>query len=338
MNTKVHETSESGVRQANQGASQGAQDTSPASRGAPPVAERPRINDIVLLALCLIGTFSCYGVVTTILWRVLPAKAAAVAEQHDLSPVDLVSYARGQRLYATSCANCHGPYARGMPKLGKDLLRSKLVRRSTDAELVAFIKAGRAPADPLNTSGVPMPPKGGNANFTDKDVAEIVAFVRGLEEPLRVPEGEVSVESIADLMAPTPAPAAEPVTQTPPTVAAPVAVAIEQSASATGAVALASDPEAITRGKKVYNSCMACHGKDATGVKGLGKDLTRSPFVKSKTDDQLLAFIKAGRSPTDPDNTTKVGMPSKGGNPALNDKQLRDVVAYLRSLQASAQN
>ena len=39
--------------------------------------------------------------------------------------------------------------------------------------------------------------------------------------------------------------------------------------------------------------------------------------------------------PTDPDTRLKLTMPPKGGNPALNDKQLADVVSYLRSLQAT---
>lgn len=81
---------------------------------------------------------------------------------------------------------------------------------------------------------------------------------------------------------------------------------------------------------------MACHGKDARGVKNLGKDLVTSPFVSGQTDDSLLDFIKKGRMPTDPGNTTKVAMPPKGGNPALKDDQIRDIIAYLRSLRQSA--
>ena len=39
------------------------------------------------------------------------------------------------------------------------------------------------------------------------------------------------------------------------------------------------------------------------------------------------------RGPADPLNTTGVGMPSKGGNPALTDEDLYDIVAYIRTLQ-----
>ena len=34
---------------------------------------------------------------------------------------------------------------------------------------------------------------------------------------------------------------------------------------------------------------------------------------------------------------TKIGMPPKGGNPALKDEQIGEIVAYLRSLRQSAQ-
>lgn len=89
-------------------------------------------------------------------------------------------------------------------------------------------------------------------------------------------------------------------------------------------------------GESVYMStCIACHGPDAKGVTGLGKSLypADSEFVRSETDDELVKFILAGRTPDDPLNTTGVGMPAKGGNPAITEQQLHDVVAYIRSLK-----
>ena len=47
---------------------------------------------------------------------------------------------------------------------------------------------------------------------------------------------------------------------------------------------------------------------------------------------KLVAFVKQGRSTDDPANTTGVAMPPKGGNPALQEAQIRGIVAYLRSL------
>jgi disulfide bond formation protein DsbB len=101
---------------------------------------------------------------------------------------------------------------------------------------------------------------------------------------------------------------------------------------AASAVALtAGNP---TTGKTFFEqTCSACHGMDAHGVKGLGKNLTTSTFAKGLTDQQLVDFIKKGRDPSDPLNTTHVAMPPKGGNPAVTDQDLMNVVSYLRTLQ-----
>ena len=85
----------------------------------------------------------------------------------------------GKELFV-ACAACHGPEGKGMPNLGKDFTTSTFVAEKTDAELVEFLKVGRGTDDPLNTTGVMMPPKGGNPALTDQDLLDIVAFVRTL--------------------------------------------------------------------------------------------------------------------------------------------------------------
>jgi mono/diheme cytochrome c family protein len=84
---------------------------------------------------------------------------------------------------------------------------------------------------------------------------------------------------------------------------------------------------------KYTGTCVSCHGPDAKGMTGLGKDLTTSEFLKGKTNAEMVAFLQSGRPASDPLNTTGVDMPPKGGNPALNDQDLADIIAYLRSLQ-----
>jgi disulfide bond formation protein DsbB len=80
-------------------------------------------------------------------------------------------------------------------------------------------------------------------------------------------------------------------------------------------------------------TCAACHGPEGKGVTGLGKDMTASEFIAGKSDDELVEFIKVGRPPDDPLNTTGVAMLPKGGNPALTDEDLYDIVAFIRTLQ-----
>lgn len=234
--------------------------------------------------------------------------------------LDGSAYLRGRQLFSGTCALCHGPAGHGVQGLGKDVTRSEFVASLTDGGLVAFIRRGRDANDPYNTTKVPMPPSGGNPQFTDQDLASIVVFLRGLQDPRRVP---------ADALA-APVVAAAPQPVAPPTA--------DEKAAALAAAG--GDPELaefIASGSKLFaNSCASCHGKDGRGMPKLGKNLVESDFCRSRDDDALLAFLKRGRDPSDPLNTTKVAMPPKGGNPALTDDDLLDVIAYLRSLQGGA--
>lgn len=90
--------------------------------------------------------------------------------------------AAGQELFAATCAACHGPGGEGVPNLGKDMTASEFIAEKTDDELVEFIKTGRPPDDPLNTTGVAMLPKGGNPALSDEDLYDIVAFIRTLQQ------------------------------------------------------------------------------------------------------------------------------------------------------------
>jgi disulfide bond formation protein DsbB len=89
----------------------------------------------------------------------------------------------GQRLFTKNCSACHGPAGEGVQGLGKALTTSEFVAGKTDEELVAFIKVGRDPKDPLNTTGIRMYPKGGNPDLTDADLFDIVAHIRNINSP-----------------------------------------------------------------------------------------------------------------------------------------------------------
>jgi len=89
--------------------------------------------------------------------------------------------AAGQKVFLTTCATCHGKDAKGLPKLGKNLHSNEFVQSKSDDELVAFVQHGRPVDDPLNTTHVAMPPKGGNPALTDDDIKHVVAFVRTLQ-------------------------------------------------------------------------------------------------------------------------------------------------------------
>jgi len=86
----------------------------------------------------------------------------------------------GEALYEANCAACHGEGGIGIEGVGKPLVKSEFVADLSDAELVDFLIVGRDTADPLNTTGILKPPRGGNPSLTDEDLAVIVEYVRSL--------------------------------------------------------------------------------------------------------------------------------------------------------------
>ncbi|MCB9156091.1 MAG: cytochrome c [Caldilineaceae bacterium] len=116
-----------------------------------------------------------------------PTAAAASDSGQDTQPdaadAPVGDVAAGENVYKTTCFACHGPDAKGIPGLGKSLhtTDSEFVRSKTDAELVAYINTGRSVDDPLNTTGVAMPPKGGNPSLTEQDMYDAVAYLRTLK-------------------------------------------------------------------------------------------------------------------------------------------------------------
>ena len=101
-----------------------------------------------------------------------------------------------------------------------------------------------------------------------------------------------------------------------------------------GAPPKPGDPQ---HGRELFGmTCIACHGPSGAGIPHLGANLRESKFVAGKTDAQLVEFLKKGRQPGEPGSVLGLMMPPKGGNPALDDASLRDIVAFIRSLQADA--
>jgi hypothetical protein len=59
------------------------------------------------------------------------------------------------------------------------------------------------PFDPLNTTGIQMPPKGGNPLLEDQDLRDIVALIRTFEAPQR-PSAEQAVTAVEKQESPIP--------------------------------------------------------------------------------------------------------------------------------------
>lgn len=88
----------------------------------------------------------------------------------------------GQQHYEETCAGCHGFQGEGVPSLGLPLITSPLVLYASDADLLAFLRVGRASDHPDNVTGISMPPSGGRPDWSDADFADIIAYVRMLRD------------------------------------------------------------------------------------------------------------------------------------------------------------
>lgn len=95
--------------------------------------------------------------------------ASALPAQHEYTPGDVQD---GQRLFGTSCAQCHGPEGDAVP--GVDLGHGKFKRASSDGDLIQIIQKG--------IPGTAMPP----GNFNDFQAGMIVAYLRSMAASIAV--------------------------------------------------------------------------------------------------------------------------------------------------------
>jgi mono/diheme cytochrome c family protein len=212
--------------------------------------------------------------------------------------VEPVDLAVGETFFKQTCAVCHGQDGQGILKLGKPLRNSEYVQSHTDAELFDLISQGRAATDPENTTGAIMPARANNPLLNDERLQYVVLYLKTMQDP------DAPFVVLDDWIVERPA----------------------EDEMQIGGV-----------GHDTFiAACSACHGPSGQGMDGLGKPLRDSPFVNSKTDEELMLFIKSGRPIWDAENTTGVDMPPKGGNPALKDEEILTIIKYLRVLHEAS--
>ncbi|TWT44573.1 Cytochrome c [Phycisphaerae bacterium RAS1] len=110
-----------------------------------------------------------------------PVYVPTVAVAENAPAARSIDAINGRRLFLGTCAGCHGPDANGMPGQGKSLIESEYVKSKSDVEMLKFVQVGRQPWDPLNTTRVQMPPRGGNPTLVDADLNDVVAYLRTLQ-------------------------------------------------------------------------------------------------------------------------------------------------------------
>lgn len=228
--------------------------------------------------------------------------ATAIAAAQQTTAYDPAVVAQGQAIFGSVCFACHGPDAKGIPGLGKNLIASSFVHGLTDEQLLQFVIKGRDTSDPLNTTGVAMPPRGGNPSLTDDQLRAVIAFIR-----------TQTILDNAAQTAPTSAPAL-------PTAVPLVATVLPTRIPVT--------PQAFTPQTAYAWSCAGCHGADGKGNGVFGPGILSSSLLTDRA--ALLAFLTNGNPSADP--RTAFPHPARGGYPQLNDEQLSALTDYVISL------
>lgn len=243
-----------------------------------------------------------------------PVEAVTVAAAH----YDPAQVEEGQRIYMANCFACHGMDARGIPGLGKDLIVSEFMDGLTDEELVNFVIAGRQPWEEGNTTGVSMPPRGGNPMVTNDQIMAVVAYLRTASAEFDAAQtGQPVQETPAEVVQTEPTATPTPRPTQPPSTPAP-------TPDAPFEVAYAPDFAYAW-------SCSGCHGADGRGVEGFASaSLFDSDLLDAANRADLLAFLTIAQPPVNPEEAFP--HPARGGYPILTDEQLEELIDYLYTL------
>jgi cytochrome c5 len=199
----------------------------------------------------------------------------------------------GQQVVEAVCSACHATGALNAPKIGDAAKWKPLIAEGHEHLTEMAIKGVRA-----------MPPKGGNPDLSDTEVARAVAYMANQS-------GANFKEPAAKPAAPAPAAAA-----TTAAAAAPAA-----AAAAPAAAPAAGKGGDASKGKAVYEStCVVCHGSGVAGAPKFGDKAAWAPRIKTGMDVLHAAALKGMGA-----------MPPKGGNASLTDADVMAAVDYMVS-------
>ena len=203
----------------------------------------------------------------------------------------------GKQIVESVCAACHSTGALNAPKLGDSAAWRPLIEEGHQKLTDTAIKGIRQ-----------MPPRGGNPNLTDAEIARAVAFMAN-QAGAKFTEPPVETKQQTAAAAPAAPAAAAPAASAPATAAA-------ASSSGGGAAADAG------KGKSTFETvCTACHGAGIAGAPKVGDKAAWEPRIKEGKNALYEAALKG-----------KGAMPPKGGNTSLADADVKAAVDYMVSL------
>jgi cytochrome c5 len=222
--------------------------------------------------------------------RLKPVGQVVVAEGSDTP-----GQRTGKQIVEAVCSACHATGALNAPKIGDAGAWHDLIKEGHQRLTETAIKGIRQ-----------MPPKGGNPQLTDDEVARAVAFMANQagasfkEPPVQAAPAQVAA-----------APGA-------PAAAAASAVPTAAAAAPAGATSGAAAGGA-SNGKAIFEAnCSACHGTGVAGAPKVGDKAAWAPRLKQGMDTLHQSALKG-----------KGAMPPKGGNMALPDADVMAAVDYL---------
>jgi cytochrome c5 len=204
----------------------------------------------------------------------------------------------GADVFKSSCVACHGTGAAGAPKIGDAGAWSARIAQGYDTLVSHALMGIRA-----------MPPKGGNPDLDDVEVARAVVYMAN-QAGAKFKEPEVKAAA--------PVAAAPAGTAAAPAAAAPAAPATPALAAAPAAPAKLS----ADAGKKLYEAaCQACHATGIAGAPKFGDKAAWAPRIQQGTAVLYEHAIKGFQG--------KAGvMPPKGGSTA-SDEEVKAAVDYM---------
>jgi cytochrome c5 len=224
--------------------------------------------------------------------------AEAVASR--LKPVGLVVVAEGsdvpgqrtgKQIVEAVCAACHATGALNAPKIGDKTAWDPLMKEGHSDLTATAIKGIRQ-----------MPPRGGNPELTDVEIARAVAYMAN--------------QSGANFREPEIQPAA------PMKVAAAGSVSTTDASAAAAPAASATKGGDAAKGKSVFDTtCSVCHGPGIAGAPKAGDKAAWAPRLKQGAAALHEVALKG-----------KGAMPPKGGNNALSESDVTAAVDYMLSL------
>jgi cytochrome c5 len=223
--------------------------------------------------------------------RLKPVGEVVVAEGSDQP-----GQRAGKEIVESVCAACHTTGALNAPKMGDTAAWAPLIKQGFDHLTATAIKGIRQ-----------MPPRGGNPELTDIEVARAVAYLANQS-------GAKFAEPAAPKEAPTQTAAAP--------AAAPGAAGAAPAAPAAKGGAPAAGGGDAGKGKATYDAaCVACHAAGVAGAPKSGDKEAWAPRLKQGAEALYEAALKG-----------KGAMPPKGGNTALPDADVKAAVDFMVSL------